>query len=64
MTTACIVEFALDASRTDHALTATAWYVDAAMRGEHTTYANWGHDGHGTPVPPESIISVTVIDRP
>jgi hypothetical protein len=61
-TTPCIVEFALEANRVDHALAAAAWYVEAAMRGEHTANANWGHDGHGTPVAPESIVSVTVVD--
>ena len=63
-TTPCIVEFVMEAQHVDRALAAAAWYVDAAARGEHTTNANWGHDGRGEVIPPEAIVSVTVVDRP
>lgn len=67
-TTPCIVEFAMSATNVDQALASAAWYVEAAMRGRHTTNSNWGYDGRGKPVPAAAIVSVfapggTVLSR-
>jgi hypothetical protein len=61
----CIVEFAVRSEHVDRALAAAAWYVEASQRGERSTYASWGgHDCSGIAVPPEAVVSVTVVDHP
>lgn len=54
-----IVEFALTAAHVDGAVASALWYLEAALRGERTWMANWGHDGCGTAVPAAAIVSVT-----
>ena len=60
----CIVEFAMAATDTNGAIASALWYVDAAIRGERTTNANWGYDGAGAAIPPSAIVSVTAVERP
>ena len=60
----CIVEFAMPATDTNRAIASALWFVDAAMRGEHTINANWGYDGAGAAIPASAIVSVTAIVRP
>jgi len=63
-TSPCIVEFAMPAADTNDAIASALWYVDAAIRGERTTNANWTYDGAGAPIPPSAIVSVTVVGSP
>lgn len=57
-TTPCVVEFAVPTARLRRALCAALWYLGAGLAGRRTANANWGHDGGGTSLPAEAIISV------
>lgn len=61
-TTPCVVEFAVPSANGNGAVAAAAWYVEAAVRGEHTADSNWAYDGGGAPVPATAIVSVLAPD--
>jgi hypothetical protein len=59
----CIVEFAAVAgARADEAVASTAWYIEGARRGEPSLDALHAFDGRGTAVPPEAIVTITLVD--
>lgn len=57
----CIIKFRARPTHVSRSLVAALWFVEAAGRGERSINANWGHDGEGSAIPPDDILSIETV---